>query len=77
MVLTFRSWLDLLDVVLVFWMSLQKIIENVKLLSQGNRYDRLRKTFGKFFGPFFEIMSKFGKLSFQEYETLTRPSTVL
>ena len=38
-----------------------------KLLTQGYRYHKLRKTFGKFFRSFSELLSKFGAISFQEY----------
>ena len=38
-----------------------------KLLTQGNIYHKLRKTFGKFFRPYSELMSKFGAISFQKY----------
>ena len=38
-----------------------------KLLIQGYRYHKLRKTFGKFFRSYSEILSKFGDISFQEY----------
>ena len=38
-----------------------------KLLTQGYRYHKLRKTFGKFFRSYSELMSKFGAISFQEY----------
>ena len=38
-----------------------------KLLTQGYRYHKLRKTFGKFFISYFELLSKFGDISFQEY----------
>ena len=38
-----------------------------KLLLQGYRYNKLRKTFGKFFRSYSE--SKFGAISFQEYVT--------
>ena len=64
-VFTFRSWLDLLDVVLAFWISILKITS--KLLTQGYRYHKLRKTFGKFFRSYSELLSKFGDISFQEY----------
>ena len=37
------------------------------LLTQGYRYHKLRKTFGKFFRSFSELLSKFGDISFQEY----------
>ena len=38
-----------------------------KLLTQCYRYHKLRKTFGKFFRPYSELLSKFGDISFQEY----------
>ena len=38
-----------------------------KLLAQVNRYHKLRKTFGEFFRSCFDLLSKFGALSFQEY----------
>ena len=38
-----------------------------KLLTQGYRYHKLRKTFGKFFRWYSELLSKFGDISFQEY----------
>ena len=38
-----------------------------KLLMQGYRYNKLRKTFGKFFRSYSEPLSKFGAISFQEY----------
>ena len=38
-----------------------------KLLTQGYRYHKLRKTFGKFFRSYTELLSKFGDISFQEY----------
>ena len=37
-----------------------------KLLTQGYRYHKLRKTFGKFFRSYSELLSKFGDISFQE-----------
>ena len=33
----------------------------------GYRYHKLRKTFGKFFRSYSELLSKFGDISFQEY----------
>ena len=67
-VFTFRSWLDLLDVVLAFCISILKNIQiTSKLLTQGYRYDKLRKTFRKFFSLYSELQSKFGDISFQEY----------
>ena len=38
-----------------------------KLLTHGYIYHKLRKTFGKFFGSYSELLSKFGDISFQEY----------
>ena len=37
------------------------------LLTQGYRYHKLRKTFGKFFRSYSELLSKFGDISFKEY----------
>ena len=34
---------------------------------KGYRYHKLRKTFGKFFRSYSELLSKFGAISFQEY----------
>ena len=38
-----------------------------KLLTQGYRCRRLRKTFGRFFGSCSGLLSKFGEISFQDY----------
>ena len=38
-----------------------------KLLTQGNRYHKHWKTFGKFFRLYSDILSKFDEISFQEY----------
>ena len=38
-----------------------------KVLTLGNRYHQLRKTFGKFFRSYSELLSKFSDISFQEY----------
>ena len=40
-----------------------------KLLTQGNGYHELHKTFGKFFRSYSGLLSKFGEISFQEYVT--------
>ena len=51
-----------------------------KLLTQGYRYHKLRKTFGMFFRLYSELLSKFGDISFQEYLSkgiFTRSSTVI
>ena len=37
--------------------------------TQGNRYHKLRKTFGKFFKSYSDLLSKFGEISFQKYVT--------
>ena len=39
----------------------------LKLLTQGYRYHKLRKTYGKFFCSYSELLSKFGDISFQDY----------
>ena len=46
-----------------------------KLLTQGYRYHKLRKTLGKFFRSYYELLSKFGAISFQEYVSkgITQP----
>ena len=38
-----------------------------KLLTQGYRYHKICKTFGKFFRSYSELLSKFGYISFKEY----------
>ena len=38
-----------------------------KLFTQGYRYHKLRKTFGKFLRSYSELLSKFGAISFQKY----------
>ena len=52
-----------------------------KILTQGYRYNKLRKTFGKFLRSYSELLSKFGAMSFQDYiylkESLTWSSTVI
>ena len=40
-----------------------------KILTQGCRYHKLRKTFGKFFRSYSDLLSKFGEILFQEYVT--------
>ena len=46
-----------------------------KLLTQGNRYHTLRKTFGKSFRSYSEFLYKFGEITFQEYvsERISHP----
>ena len=51
----------------VFDFHSKKSSNYFKLLTQGNRYHKLRKTFGKFFRSYSELLSKFGAISFQEY----------
>ena len=38
-----------------------------KLLTQAFRYHKLRKTFGKFFRSYSELLPKFGAIPSQEY----------
>ena len=45
---------------------LKKLQITSKLLTQGYRYHKLRKTFGKFFRWYSEVLS-FGAISFQDY----------
>ena len=66
-VFTFRSWLDLLDVVLAFWISILKISKLLQNYWHRVIDIKLRKTFGKFFRSYSELLSKFGDISFQEY----------
>ena len=67
-VLTFHSWLDLLGVVLAFCISILKNLQiTSKQLAQGYRYLKLWKTFGKIFRSYFELLSKFCDMSFQDY----------
>ena len=47
-----------------------------KLLTQGYRYHKLRKTFGKCFRSYSDLLSKFGEISFQEYITEGIPHPV-
>ena len=68
LVFSFVIWLDVLGVVqafLVFHSKNLQIISN--LLTQCYRYHKLRKLFGKLFRSYFELLSKFGEMSFQEY----------
>ena len=46
-----------------------------KLFTQGYSYHKLRKTFGKFFRSYFELLSEFGAISFQEFvsKEITHP----
>ena len=51
----------------VFYFHSKNLQITSKLLTQGYRYHKLKKTFGKFFRSYSELLSKFGDLSFQEY----------
>ena len=46
-----------------------------KLITQGYRYHKLRKTFGKFLSSYSKLFYKFGEISFQEYvsEDISHP----
>ena len=68
LMVSFLSWLDLLGVALAFRIS-KNLQLTSKLLTQGYRYHKLRKTFGKFFRSYTDLLSKFGEISFQEYVT--------
>ena len=67
-VFTFRSWLDLLGVVLAFWISILKIS---KLLQncwhRGIDITSFEKHLESFFRSYSELLSTFGDISFQEY----------
>ena len=51
----------------VFYFHSKNLQITSKLLTQGYRYHKLRKTFGKFFKSYSELLSKFGAISFQDY----------
>ena len=54
----------------LFWEQCSHVVRigaGIVLLTQGYRYHKLRKTFGKFFRSYSELLSKFGDISFQEY----------
>ena len=46
-----------------------------KPLTQGYRYHKLRKSFGKFFRSYFDLLSQFGEISFQNFfsEEISHP----
>ena len=68
---TFLSWLDLLGVVLAFFDFHSKNLQiTTKLLTQDYRYHKLRKTFGKFFRSYSELLSKFGDISYRSYQSI-------
>ena len=45
----------------------EKNWNKIFVLTQGYRYHKLWKTFGKFFRSYSELLSKFGAISFPEY----------
>ena len=67
-VFTFRSWLDLLGVVLAFLISILKISKLLQnYLHRVTDITNFEKTFWKFFISYSKLLSKFGDISFQEY----------
>ena len=69
-VFTFCSWLDLLGVVLAFWISILKISKLLQnYLHRVKDITNFEKKFGMFFRSYSELLSKFGDISFQEYVT--------
>ena len=59
----------------VFYFHSKKSSNHFITLTQGYRYHTLRKTFGKFFRSYSELLSKFGAISFQDYvsQGITHP----
>ena len=51
----------------VFYFHSKNPQNTSKLLTQSYRYHKLRKTFGKFFRSYSELLSNFGAILFQEY----------
>ena len=47
----------------------RNLLLSSKLISQGYRYHKLRKTFGKFYKNYKELLLKFGAISFYDYVT--------
>ena len=45
----------------------KNLLISSKLFTQSYRYYKIRKTFGKFFWSYSELLSKLGAISFQEY----------
>ena len=67
-VFTFRNWLDLLGVVLAFWIfHSQNLQITSKLLTHGYRYYKLRKTFRNFFRSYSELLWECSDISSTEY----------
>ena len=63
----------------VFYFHSKNLQITSKLSTQGYRYHQLRKTFWKFFRSYFELLSKFDAISFQEYlsKGITHPSSTV
>ena len=60
MVYTFRNLLGLLESAIMLRISTREItVLTAKLLQQGYRYHKLRKTFSKFYRRHYELISKF------------------
>ena len=66
-VFTFRSFFILLGVALAFWISIKNFPNQFKTADTGLYISWARKTFGKFFISYFELLSEIGDISFQEY----------
>ena len=75
----FRSWFDLLDVVLALVFDFHSKGKDLQItsgiLAQGCGCRRLRVAFRKFFRSYSELLSKFGAISFEEYvsQGITHP----
>ena len=61
----------------VFYFHSKTLQITSKILTQGYRYHKLRKTFGNFFGSYFELLSKFAETWFQEYVSKEIPHRVV
>ena len=59
MVYTFRNLLGLLESAIMLQTSTLEINLTAKLLQQGYRYHKLRKTFSKFYRRHYELISKY------------------
>ena len=59
-----------LSILFILYFHSKNLQINSKLLTQGYRFDKLRKTFRKFVRSYSELLSKFGAISFQEYASL-------
>ena len=67
-VFTFRSWFDLLGVVLDFWISILKISKLLQTTDTGLQISQASKHIWKvFFNSYYELLSKFDDILFQEY----------